>query len=143
MAVSDWHIEDIVVTLVLGILWYWLANRTPNQLFIPEKDPNCMYPYKNTGMSGGANLTIVSAVPITVYLIIYFIVKYGKNIKYTRGFDIIEIICAHLSSIMFAGDICHVLKTYVGRARPDYYTFTTEILEASVDEEKKLSLIHI
>lgn len=138
MNVSQWHIEDIVMTAILGGLWLWLANLTPNQLFIPENDSLSSFPYKNTGMSGGMNLTIVTVVPIVVYLIIYFIAKYAKNPKYIRDFDIIEVICCHLCSITFAGDICHVLKTYIGRARPDYYSFANDILSGSIDMDKSI-----
>ena len=123
MNVSDWHIADICICCILGIGWYFLSDLKPHHLFIPEKDSLSSFPYKNTGMGGGTNLSIVLIIPTLIYLIIYFIEKYADDVKYAAPFDIIELLCCHYGCVFFSGDICHVLKIYVGRPRPDYYDF--------------------
>ena len=124
MDISDFHIADICICIVLACLWLYLSDKEPNHQYIPDNDSNSSYPYKNTGMSGGLNLTIVMVVPCIIDLIIYFIAKYSKNAKYIIPFDLIELLCTHIGCILFAGNVCHILKCYIGRPRPDYYEFT-------------------
>ena len=133
MDVSDWHIADICVCIVLGILWFILSDLNPHHLFVPENDSLSSFPYKNTGMGGGTNLTLILAVPTVIYLVIYFIEKYASDVKYVSPFDLIELLCCHYGCVLFAGNICHVLKIYVGRPRPDYYDF----IENHIPEEPK------
>ena len=135
MSVDDWHIPDIIVCVILACLWIYISELTPNHQFVPEKDSLSSFPYKNQGMSGAANLAISLSVPVVVEIILYLIQKFGNNVKYLIPFDLIELLCCQIGCVLFSGDICHVLKVYIGRPRPDYYAFMNDHADQMEDDE--------
>lgn len=127
MEVSDFKIPDVILVFVLGISLAFLSKSEPKRLYIPEDYPLCKFPYKNAGISGFVNLMVVTVIPIVFYLIMYIVLKVNDEVEYVVPYNVIGVTCLHLGSIFISGLMCHFVKNYVGRPRPDYYDYVKNI----------------
>jgi hypothetical protein len=134
----DYHVIDFVVGILLTYIWYYFHNIPPNRLYIIESDSRNKYPHYEAGITETTNLIIVNLIPIFIYLICYFIVKFGTQ-NTIQPFDLLGAIISHFCCICFSNIIAGILKIKVGRARPDFFDVIGEISNNEVLQPKNLS----
>lgn len=114
---------NIIPAVVSIVLWSVATYIKLNPLYVPPYDSLSQFPKKGKNTVQNSHVLIFNFVIFIVFIIIFALLNFKCSKKIFRSFSPFTAIYAMVTAVCLTGFFTNVLKMYVGRARPDMYSY--------------------